>query len=203
MSIHLLYRTPYRAPNHKYHKKFEGDNLLEWFQNLWKFYDKDVNVFDERINEYIGIYLYGFDITSFSKNDTEDFYKDVSNPEPPKTMEEVVEYIKNGYIEVVELLKPNAIQVETEDDEMYLYYYFFNDEYCQEKPEVTSYLIHDKWELPEEYSSHSNFEPGIEFKLPVSKGNGIGTTYITISSSQGIESIVYKIDGVRVDSFIE
>jgi hypothetical protein len=203
MSIHLLYRTPYNELNHKYYKKFEGDNLLEWFQNLWKLYDKDVDIFDERINKYIGNCLYGFWITSFSESDSEDLQEVISNAEPPKTMEEVVEYIKNGYVVDVQLLNPNAVQIQTEDDEMYLAYYFFNDGYCQENLEITSYLIHNIWELPEEYSSHSNFEPSIEFGLPIIKGNGIGTTYITISSSQDSENIVFKIDGVRVGSFIE
>ena len=68
---------------------------------------------------------------------------------PPKSDAKLEEDLSEHlYVEGEMLYKPHALQVLTDDDEIELAYYLFDDHYLQEHPGRAAYLLHDDWRLP-------------------------------------------------------
>ncbi len=154
MSVHLIYRTPYNEPNNKYYKRFNENSVLEWFQKLWDFYDPDRYQFYANISEYIGLEMYGFWGLCRGEYDekSDDYF---ANKAPPKDLSQVKEYLEAGYVNEVEFVQGKAFQVLTDDDELELAYYIFDDTYALENPTNVAYLIHEGFYLPEAFSDNS------------------------------------------------
>lgn len=156
MAVYLVYRTPYNQPNNKYLKKFEEDTVLAWFQNLWNYYDQDFYQFLDNVYEYIGIDIYGF-WGPFRKYDEKGFDEKISHKHPPQDFKQIEEYLRRGYCNQVVLEENNYVQVFTDDDEMELAYYIFDDSYIEQNPIKTEYLIREAYELPTVHARDSTF----------------------------------------------
>lgn len=210
MSIHLVYRTPYREKNLKFHKKFSEDSLIEWFGSLWEYYDKDADRFHSNVIKYIGSNIYGFTGPFYSEIDSKEFDEGLSNPIPPKTIQEIKEKIDNGYTIAIDVVNDEAIQVLTEDDELDSAYYIFTENYSENNPQITSFLIRNSWNLPEEYSSDSKFEPLTEIRCKLNPENSsAATSFIVISNDwmsggnlSSLESKVIEVKGVRINNLM-
>ena len=73
--------------------------------------------------------------------------------------------------------KPHALQVLTDDDEIELAYYFFDDHYLNEHPGRTAYLLHEGWRLPTSSGKNSE-KPSVTARAIQPPGSGSGVTYL-------------------------
>ncbi|HEY9774254.1 MAG TPA: hypothetical protein V6C81_10685 [Planktothrix sp.] len=199
MSVYFVYRSPYDDPNLNRVKRFDDDlNVLTWFQRIWKPADPDAAF--EYAKKLLGFDVYGFS-SLFEEIQT-------NNLRAPQTWEELGEYLKKYlYVEEKLIADPHVIQVLTNDDEIQLAYYIFDDRYVEYNPDRASFLLHD-WRLPETFSQKSNFErtePTFEI---TPSGHSEGSTYfVFIGCPDGGNLTDYRyswrFDGVRLPEFAQ
>jgi len=96
------------------------------------------------------------------------------------------------------------LQVLTDDDEIELAYYIFDDRFLAEHPGRAAYLLHEDWRLPLTPGQRP-YGPGIETKVIESSGCGTGTTYLAFLAFYDSLNLTdldvegpWRIDGVRV-----
>jgi hypothetical protein len=97
---------------------------------------------------------------------------------PPKGDRKLKAYLEEHlYVEGEMLFEPHAIQVLTDDDEIELAYYIFDDRYLRDNPEKAAYLLHEDWRLPTT-SVIDPYQPNIKAKEIRPPGAGPGATYL-------------------------
>lgn len=191
MNIYFAYRNGYKE-NSRHLKIFESDSILTFFQENWE------KICDEENNSFIdlfGVKVYGFPIWQMD---------DSPKPGPPKNIIELIEIIEK-YIYSNEVDgNENCIQVFTDDDEIELAWYVFNEEYKNENWDIVSIWFQEK--LPTNFGS-IGVSLNCETNLILPKGEGVGNTYfasVRIEDSEHLESMdgIYQIKGVRLPDFL-
>ncbi len=196
MGVHFVYRSHYQGPAGKFVRSLGADTVLGWFRDVW---DEAKRVPDVRewTKARLGCDVYGF-ASLFEAAQEQDL-------EPPKTDQALRDHLsKHLYAEGDILYCPHALQVLTDDDEIELAYYVFDDHYLEEHPGRAAYLLHDDWRLPTT-SGESSFEPTIPTKRIGPPGSGAGATYLAFLAFYDSGSLTdldtegpRRIDGVRV-----
>ncbi|CAN5549938.1 hypothetical protein BH10CYA1_BH10CYA1_24940 [soil metagenome] len=173
MSVYFVYRSHYGTPNLNHLKKFDDNSVLEWFQKHWREWAEHVDD-TAYVLELFGCDVYGF-ASIFDAIDQEAL-------SPPKSMKDVEKFLTDHlYVEGDMRFGPDSIQVLTDDDELQLAYYFFDDNYLKANGEKASFLVHQEWKLPESFSSRSTILK--EDAVPIHPaGSGSGTTYCAFLS---------------------
>lgn len=199
MSVYFVYRSHYETPTLNHLKIFDHGSVLEWFQQHWKQWTMHVDDKDY-VRRLFGCDVYGFEALFEAVND--------AGLAPPKSMKELQEYLTDYlYVEGDMRFGPDAIQVLTDDDELQLAYYFFDDYYLKPNDGKTSFLLHQEWRLPENFSSDSTRLK--EECTPIAPtGGGSGTTYCAFLSyydGGNLDDIKgpYSIDGIRLPNLIK
>jgi hypothetical protein len=101
--------------------------------------------------------------------------------------------------------KPHALQVLTDDDEIELAYYFFDDHFLKQNPGKADYLLHEDWRLPTT-SDEGSYAPSARTKKLGLSRSGPGKTYIAFLafydssnlSDLDVDGPPRRIEGVRV-----
>src|SRR5688572_8709271 len=125
MTVHFVYRSHYQGPMGLYHKAFAERTVLEWFQNHWEGipYDEETAYGgQDRVAEVLGCSVYGFNslFNAIARHALS----------PPRTERRLVELLRQHlYLEGELRAAPHLLQMLTDDDEIELAYYFFDDEY--------------------------------------------------------------------------
>lgn len=136
MKIYFVYRSPYHNPNCKYLKIFEASSILAWFQENW-----------DKIEDpsFLGQEIYGL-------NDWKRLEK------YPNSYEELFKEIdKKCYTNRTEFSE-HCIQVQTDDDEIHLAWYIFDEIFKNEhKKQLTAYLMYESYQLPLQFAKYSTF----------------------------------------------
>ncbi len=173
MSVYFVYRSHYDTPNLNHVKKFESNSVLEWFQKHWQEWAEHV---DDR--NYV-LDLFGCDVYGFAS-----LFDAISQEElsPPNSMKDLQKFLTDHlYVEGDMRFGPDSIQVLTDDDELQLAYYFFDDNYLKANGEKASFLAQQDWKLPESFSSDSaSLKEECDAINPA--GGGSGTTYCAFLS---------------------
>src|SRR5262249_47162243 len=134
------YRSHYEGPSGKHVRRFDADSVLGWFQQVWET-AKQAGDAAEWVQSEIGTSVYGF--ASIFEAARE---HDLSPPTSDRKLKSYLE--EHLYVEGEIRYKPHAIQVLTDDDEIELAYYVFDDHYRCQHSGKADYLLHEDWRLP-------------------------------------------------------
>lgn len=153
MNIYFVYRSPYGNQNGKYLKVFEAPSILAWFQHNW---DKISNP------DFLGQEVYGLN----------DWKRLESYPNSYEELfEEIDEKCYNNRTEL--------IQVQTDDDEIHLVWYVFDEVFRNEnKKQLTAYLIYEPYQLPLTFAQYPVFYTDLPVTVYPFSGNNLGNTYL-------------------------
>ncbi len=194
MAVYLVYRSPYDDPAGKRLKRFEDDTVLDWFRNHW--FDLAHDDTDDRLRALLGFDVYGLH-SLFDRAAEHDL-------PPPEDDDELKEYLNEHlYSEGPILYEPHLLTVQTDDDELQVCYYLFDDVYLARHGKRAAYLLHEGWRLPAGHADSWFFEPDEPTEKWGPAGKGRGTTYIAINAyfdSGNLEDLgtADRIDGVRI-----
>lgn len=199
MGVYFALRTHYDYPTGKYLRYFpEDDSVLEWFQRHWQGRSDEDSAKPGYGYEILGCSVYGFD----------SLFEAIAEHEltPPKTMRQLSALLNEHlYVEGEILTSANALQVLTDDDELELAYYFFDDHFIVKHPEKAAYLLHDNWELPSSTEAVSSRLPSLPIgvKTLPNSGKGAGAVYtifLSFYDSSNLSDLdgTYRIPGIRL-----
>jgi uncharacterized protein (TIGR02996 family) len=194
MAVYFVYRSHYEGPTGKYIKRFKDASVLDWFRRHWRPVADPLAV-NKQVEKMLGCSVYG--LGSLFEAIGERAFK------PPKNTEELEEYLRvHLYVEGEILFTPHAIQVLTDDDELQLAYYFFDDHFLAEHVDRAAYLLHGDWRLPNG-AGVGGFEPAVATRELASADLSEGTTYgvfLAFYDSGNLDDLegAIRIDGVRV-----
>lgn len=162
MKIYFVYRAHYNKPNTKHYKELEGKSILSWWQKHWKATEDPFQL----VCDVFGNYIYGL----------APLFEAINNHRVgfPSTMSDLAEafetFAEVSGIEVGE----HYLQAITDNDDLELAYYFFDEVYAEQHPERVAYLLENDWGLPTE-ANNGTFEPENELPSLVAAGD----TYFT------------------------
>ncbi|MFO0891092.1 MAG: hypothetical protein U0790_18350 [Isosphaeraceae bacterium] len=123
MSTYFVYRSHYAGPSGRHVRRFDSESVLGWFQRAWEPAKRAEDAY-AWVKSEIGADVYGF--ASLFENAREN---DLS---PPTSDGQLMAYLdEHLYVEGEIKYEPHALQVLTDDDEIELAYYLFDDEYVQ------------------------------------------------------------------------
>lgn len=145
MSVHFVYRTPYDQPYGKYYRRFDHGDILSWFQDLLQRISgsKDEDIAMEAVIDFLGANVYGFWMIA------ERIFEEKKRLVPPRDFEQLVEFIRRHvYVNEVRFEAPHLLQVLTDDDDLDLAWYAFDDEFAARQPERSAYLLFQDFPLP-------------------------------------------------------
>jgi uncharacterized protein (TIGR02996 family) len=194
MTVFFAYRSHYEGPTGIRVRRFhQQDAVLDWFRAHWQAI-ADPDEADERADELLGMSVYGFSSLFTAIAET-------SLP-PPRTYGDLAELLEEHlYVEGEVLCSPHVVQALTDDDEIELAYYVFDDNFVAKHPGRTALLLQDDWKLPGDIGP-GGFRPK-EPTTRVGKGKGDGATYLVFHDcwdSGNLDALEggYRIDGVRL-----
>jgi hypothetical protein len=139
MPVYFVYRCHYGSPSEKHVRRFEYDTVLDWAKGIFKQLGEDAAY------KYAKDLLGGLSVYSFGSM----FMTDEEHPprERPRTMADVKAWFSDMY-DQGEAHGPHHIQILTDDDEIQLAVYVFDDHYRKKHPGKADFLLLDGWELP-------------------------------------------------------
>jgi uncharacterized protein (TIGR02996 family) len=194
MTVHFVYRSPYEGPMGLYHTEFPEATLLDWFRTHWHPVTYDDGA-DERAAAVLGRDVYGF--SSLYNAIAEDGLP------PPRSSRQLAGYLEDClYVEGEVRCSPHLIQALTDDDELQLAYYFFDDDYLEKHADRAALLLHDGWKLPGGEGKGRFKARGTTNRIGP-RGRWQGTTYLVFHGfwdSGHLDDLegAYRIDGVRL-----
>jgi uncharacterized protein (TIGR02996 family) len=139
MTVYFVYRSHYRTPTLNDVRRFEDDSVLAWFRRHWvglqpeEAYDHVERLFGRRV--------YGFG-SLFEAIAEHALRPPASDAALAETLEEHL------YVEGALRCRPHLIQVLTDDDELEMAYYFFDDHFLSRHGDRAAFLLHENWLLP-------------------------------------------------------
>jgi uncharacterized protein (TIGR02996 family) len=171
MTVHFVYRSHYHGPTGLYRRTFDDATVLDWFVKRWQGRDYDDGA-HELAKKLLGTHVYGF--ASLFQAILE------HKLPPPKTHRQLVKLLNEHlYLEGELRAGPGLLQMLTDNDEIQLAYYFFDDAYLAKHRRHIAFLLQDDWRLPEDIAA-GGFKAS-EPTTRVIKGEGAGATYIVIN----------------------
>lgn len=185
MKIYFAYRTAYK-PNLRYLKEFEANSIYDWFIENWH------TLCSEEYSTLLGSDVYGFPIAVDAEEDSK-----------PKDFAELMEMLERG-VYVNELIgDKNCIKAATDDDEIELSWFFFNEDYKNSANEKLEIWFNEV--LPVTYGSRG-IKLAVSSDVLIPKEPREGCTYFLSSpiyDSSNLEDIsVTKIEGIRLPDFL-
>jgi hypothetical protein len=195
MGVYFALRTHYGYPSGKYLRYFpEAATVLSWFQNHWRgIVEGDAQDYAKQL---LGTHVYGFD----------SLFEEIAehNIPAPKSVAELNELLQEHlYAEGEILVSAHAVQVLTDDDELELAYYFFDDEYVNKKGDKAAFLLQEAWQLPHAVEEKAKVSPRVAGLKTLPAAKGEGTTYCALLSFYDSASLsdifgASQIRGVRL-----
>lgn len=200
MGVYFVYRSYYEGPAGRYVKRFPQRSVLQWFRDHWHAEPPDGNggcaAACARADHVLGCGVSGF----YSLFTT---VAESALP-APSTGGELTEFLRRWrYPEGEVLVQPGAVQVLTDDDDIELAWYLFDDDFLAKHPERATYLVHEGWRLPAEYGDGGTLVPAAATLPLYPDRQGPGGTYAAFlpvyetGCLSGLEG-PFRIDGVRL-----
>ena len=167
MAVYFVYRCHYGSPSEKHVRRFEYDTVLAWAKAVFKpIADRDAAFkYGEELLGGLDVYSFG---GIFAKAAEE-------NRSPPRKMADVNAWFSGMYVQDTAHGR-HHLQILTDDDEIEMAVYVFDDHYRTAHPGKTDFLLLDGWELPAgEANSAPCRLPRTDLIKPA--GHGDGVTY--------------------------
>lgn len=198
MAVHFAYRSHSDNPTCFHVKRYKADSVLAWFQSIWQPVRGDDA--GDHAEHLLGTHVYSFG-NLFEKIDDEEW-------PAPKTMSQLAGRLNEAlYIGEMKGGK-NHIQILTDDDELEMAIYIFDDHYAAKHPDRVAFLSRDDWRLPDGMKKGTFKPPGVKKALTVRTGDKVleGRTYFAHFAAYDGGSLTDLdpgdlcgvIDGVRV-----
>jgi uncharacterized protein (TIGR02996 family) len=139
VAVYFVYRCHYGTPSEKHVRRFEYDSVLDWAKDVFKPIASREQAFAyaEKLLGGLDVYSFGSIFSGAAENDLG----------PPRKMADVKQWFGGMYV-VEEAHGPHHIQILTDDDEIEMAVYVFDDHYRKAKPGKADFLLLDGWELP-------------------------------------------------------
>src|SRR5262249_37861150 len=121
---------------------------------------------------------------------------------PPKSMRELAGHLEDALYVNEMKSGPHHVQICTDDDELEMVIYLFDDHYAAANPARAAFLLHDGWQLPAGAGA-GGFRTSEKTRLISRDRKGTGTTYLAILAFYASDNIdglsgAERIDGVRL-----
>lgn len=192
MKIYFAYRSGY-LPNNRYFKTFEADSIFDWFLKNWATLSDET---EGAVKNLLGVRPYGFPVSDYQ----------TEKPVPaPRDLEDLKEKIESFVYSNEVIVSENCVQVFTDDDEIELAWYVFDEKFAAENPGKVSVWFNDV--LPTKIADELSAE-NLKGKTIIPKAAGQGSTYYLSSSiydSSHIEDLEgsYRFEGVSLPELAE
>jgi uncharacterized protein (TIGR02996 family) len=194
VAVHFVYRHPIESPAGKYVVHFPDDTVLTWFQRHWSHL---VTADEDVVDRLDQLGCLAWDLYTLFEAAAR------HNLGPPASDDQLREYLER-YLKVKGMVhcRPHAIQVLTDNDEVMLSYFFFDDHFLEKYGERVSFLLLEHWQLPGG-AGPGGFRPDVT-TLPVRPaGQGEGTTYLvtsTVYARAYLDDLgdSHRIEGIRL-----
>jgi uncharacterized protein (TIGR02996 family) len=196
MSTYFVYRSPYHGPSGKYLKRFDDATVLDWFRNHWRAVPDGPDYrAHKHAEELLGTDVYGF--ASLFERIAE---HGLAAPTDERTLWRLLR--ANLYVEGEIRTAPHCVQVLTDDDELELAYYFFDDEFLAKYDGWADFLLNEGWQLPGGHAM-GGYPSGVPTTALAPRKGGPGVTYLVFhgySDSLSLTDIEggYRFSGLRL-----
>jgi uncharacterized protein (TIGR02996 family) len=164
MAVYFVYRCHYGTPSEKHVWRFEYDTVLDWAKAIFKQFRDTEEAYKYAKELMGGRYVYSLG-SIFAMDEDEE---DPLERKPPKTMRDVHNWFGGMYVNE-QKDGPHHIQIYTDDDELEMAVYIFDDHYRKANPGKADFLLLDGWELPDG-NADGGWEPPA--KLPLQNLTG-------------------------------
>jgi hypothetical protein len=183
MPTYFVYRSPYDSLLGKHVWRADHGTIVDWFRRSWDCggTSADEDEQDLRavawLRDELGTCPYGLS-SIFTAAGRERL-------PPPSSEEELFASLREHlYVEGDKqsrlLCQPAAFQVYTDDDNLDVAYYFFDQTFLAEHSSLTAFLLRSNWRLPTEHGSGS-FEHAFSIR-PLDTGvDGEGGTFLVVT----------------------
>ncbi|GAA5496478.1 hypothetical protein Rhal01_02662 [Rubritalea halochordaticola] len=202
--VYFVYRSEYEYPLGHRVVSFDSPNLLEWFKDHWvreRRWNDDLA--EKRTEKILQGHVYGF----------EDVWEAMwdQRKDPPQNLEQLREFIESiDYFEGELCYQDGAIECLTNNDDIDISWYLFDEQYAQENRDRVAYLLHDDWRLPESVTSGVGPFPGgpakelSEGSLEAQQGS-VYCLFLSALDGQTLSDITgaYRFKGVSLPDFAE
>jgi len=194
--IWFVYRSHYEGPLSRRVRRLDAPSILAWFRRMIA----DARRSSDPSSVYeaeLGGYVYGFGTVFEAVKE--------NGLDAPLSIEALRALLdEHLYVEGEFLLDEHSLRVATDDDEVSLAYYFFDDEVVRASPDRFAFLLREEPNLPEGDAGGPcapPFEPPFEPQELMPRGEGEGTTYaclLTFYDGDSIPGQTCAIPGVRL-----
>lgn len=196
MPVTFVYRSHYEGPLSKRIKRFPDASVLAWFQRVWPLAVKAKDP-GKVVDRELGVSVYGFDSVFREAKE--------NGLAAPRTLAELEALLdEHLYVEGGFRLDRHTLRVHTDDDEVALAYYLFDD--TAAAPDRVAYLLHPKLPLPDgEAAGKGPKLPPCDPRPITPAGGGKGRTYLillTFSDGESIPGELWSLEGVRVPDLL-
>jgi uncharacterized protein (TIGR02996 family) len=196
MSTYFVYRSPYHGPSGKYLTRFADATVLDWFRNHWRAIPDGPDFPHHKYAEA----LLGTDVYGFASLFARIAERGLAAPDNEKALWRLLR--ANLYVEGEIRTAPHCVQVLTDDDELELAYYFFDDDFLAEHGERAAFLLHEDWRLPGGHTK-GGYASGVPTTALAPRRRGLGVTYLvfygfTDSGHLGRLTDGYRFSGLRL-----
>jgi uncharacterized protein (TIGR02996 family) len=194
MSVHFVYRCHYIGPSGKHVAHFPDDSVLDWFGHHWAHLAQTDKAYD-RLLELLGCDVHGLHRLFEAAAEY--------GLAPPANPKQLAEYIdQHAYAEVIVSCGGHLIQALTDDDDLMMAYFIFDDDFLARYGERAVYLLTEGWQLPAGAGA-PGFRPKTKTRRVPLGGKGEGTTYavlLSVFASDNLEFLdeSYRFDGIRL-----
>jgi uncharacterized protein (TIGR02996 family) len=200
MSVYFVYRCHYMGPSEKYLKKFDDDSVLKWYQaRRGRLGGTDCDTVSRMVEREMGCRIYSF-FDLFWLRAEEEGEKELPSP---TNAAELAGLVQRVYNDEVICQSEHCVQVYTDDDELEMAWYLFDDHFLKKHGELAAFLLHDDWKLPAGEGQKPG-RPSEKTTRLVQAKHGEGATYAVFlgfyNSSDNLDCLgpAQRIDGVRL-----
>jgi hypothetical protein len=201
MAVHFVYRSHYAGPTIKLVKHFPEPTVLDWFRKHWQ------PLADEDAAYQYAQALFGCYVHTFYQLFIGIAEEGVASP---RTIGRLASWLpKHLYINEI-LPSPHCLQILTDDDELDLAMYFFDDEFVQRHRDQVAYLLHEDWKLQDATAvdgSAKGSKPKEKTTELQPAGEGQGATFavfLAAYASGNLDDLEggYRFDGIRLPELL-
>jgi uncharacterized protein (TIGR02996 family) len=196
MAVYFVYRCHYGNPSEKHVRRFEADTVLDWFRSAWKpIADPDkAHAFARKL---VGCRVYS--LGSLFEKIAENAWA------PPATMRQLTRHLHDALYVGEMKAGPHHVQIATDDDELEMAVYVFDDHYRAAHPGKADFLLNDGWQLPDG-AGDGAFATRERNQLLHRRRGGDGRTYLAFLAfydSGNLDDLAggFRFDGVRLPDF--
>jgi uncharacterized protein (TIGR02996 family) len=194
MAVYFVYRCPYGAPSGKHVCRFEYDTVLDWAQAVFRQFAETDKAYEYAAGLLGGLYVYSF--AGMFLIDHGETARDA-----PRTVDDVGAWFGCMY-DQGQANGPHHVQLLTDDDEIEMAVYVFDDHYRAANPGRADFVLRDGWELPPgDAGGAARPLPPTSPIEPSGRGEGVlycFSSYADDSSNLSDLCPALRIDGLRV-----